>query len=177
MRPAQDPAPSKATSTIRTLSGDAEARACAELMSSSDPWRRLGRTFDESYRIVCDPAREVYVAAAGSPDAEPPVVGFVVVIMQGAFVGYIQTVAVHEAWRGRGLGSELIAFAEQRIFREKPNVFICASSFNPDAQRLYERLGFQVVGELTDYFVRGHSEILLRKTIGPLAEHVVSPFP
>jgi ribosomal protein S18 acetylase RimI-like enzyme len=42
------------------------------------------------------------------------------------------------------------------------------SSFNRDAQRLYERLGYKVVGELTDYIVRGHSEFLLRKTLGPL---------
>ena len=50
-------------------------------------------------------------------------------------------------------------------------MFICVSSFNPGARRLYERLGYQVVGELPDYMVRGHSEILLRKTTGPLAEH------
>jgi hypothetical protein len=36
------------------------------------------------------------------------------------------------------------------------------------ARRLYEQRGYQVVGELTDYIVEGHSEILLRKTHGPL---------
>lgn len=36
------------------------------------------------------------------------------------------------------------------------------------ASRMYERLGYQLVGELTDYIVRGHSEFLLRKTLGPL---------
>jgi len=35
---------------------------------------------------------------------------------------------------------------------------------------LYERLGYEVVGELKDYIVPGHSEMLLRKTIGPLVE-------
>jgi [ribosomal protein S18]-alanine N-acetyltransferase len=39
-----------------------------------------------------------------------------------------------------------------------------------DSRRLYARLGYQVVGELTDYLVEGHSEILLRKTVGPLAQ-------
>jgi [ribosomal protein S18]-alanine N-acetyltransferase len=43
------------------------------------------------------------------------------------------------------------------------------SSFNQGARRLYERLGYNVVGELTDYIVEGHSEILLRKTVGPMA--------
>jgi ribosomal protein S18 acetylase RimI-like enzyme len=46
---------------------------------------------------------------------------------------------------------------------------MCVSSFNDGALRLYQRLGYQKVGELPDYIVAGHSEILLRKTIGPLA--------
>lgn len=161
---------------IRVLASDAEASACARLMAATDPWLTLGRTFEESYRIVRDPGREVYVAVDASPKTEDvdgsSIAGFVIICMQGAFVGYIQTVAVRGDRRGHGLGSALIDFTERRILRDEPNVFICVSSFNPRARRLYERLGYTVVGELTDYIVRGHSEILLRKTIGPLAEHV-----
>jgi ribosomal protein S18 acetylase RimI-like enzyme len=141
-------------------------------MASSDPWRRLGRTLEESYRILRDPSREVYVALESASDTEPRVAGFTILVMQGAFIGYIQSVAVRPERRGRGLGTALIEFAERRILRATPNVFICVSSFNPGARRLYERLGYTVVGELTDYIVRGHSEILLRKTTGPLAEFV-----
>jgi ribosomal protein S18 acetylase RimI-like enzyme len=64
----------------------------------------------------------------------------------------------------------MIEFAEQRIFRQSPNVFLCVSSFNKHAQKLYERLGYQHVGELPDFVVRGYSEILMRKTRGPLLE-------
>jgi ribosomal protein S18 acetylase RimI-like enzyme len=53
--------------------------------------------------------------------------------------------------------------------QQTANVFMCVSSFNIEAKRLYIRLGYEVVGELRDYIVAGHSEILLRKTIGPLA--------
>ena len=77
-------------------------------------------------------------------------------------------ILVHPDRRGRGLGSKLVEFAEQRIRRESPNVFLCVSSFNHGARRLYARLGYQTIGELTDYIVPGHSEILLRKTLGPL---------
>ena len=158
---------------IRPLATEAEARACSVIMSTNEPWVTLGRTFDESYRIVRDPAREVYVAVddVAEGEGEPSVAGFTIIVMQGAFVGYIQSMAVREDWRGRGLGTSLIAFAEERIFRDKPNVFICVSSFNLGARRLYERLGYHVVGELPDFVVRGHSEILLRKTTGPLIEH------
>jgi ribosomal protein S18 acetylase RimI-like enzyme len=88
--------------------------------------------------------------------------------MVGAFVGYIQTVAVWPDRRGQGVGSRLVDFAERRILAEFPNVFMCVSSFNLGARRLYDRLGYQVIGELTNYIVQGHSEILLRKTTGPL---------
>lgn len=161
------------TPVIRPLATDDEAHECAELMSSTDPWVRFGRSFDESLRIVRDPAREVYVAIdPTAAETAAGVVGFVIIVMRGAFVGYVQSVAVAERARGRGLGSALMAFAERRIFRDEPNVFICVSSFNPRARRLYERLGFEVVGELRDYMVRGHAELLLRKTIGPLSEPV-----
>lgn len=38
------------------------------------------------------------------------------------------------------------------------------------ARRLYARLGYTVIGEFTDCWMRGASEILLRKTLGPLHE-------
>ncbi|HEX4802900.1 MAG TPA: GNAT family N-acetyltransferase, partial [Myxococcaceae bacterium] len=70
--------------------------------------------------------------------------------------------------RGQGIGSRLIEFAEARILAETANVFMCVSSFNNEAKRLYLRLGYEIVGELRDYIIAGHSEILLRKTTGPL---------
>jgi ribosomal protein S18 acetylase RimI-like enzyme len=109
--------------------------------------------------------QEVYVVAH-----DEAVVGFIVLVLKGAFIGYIRTVAVHADWRSHGLGRRLVWFAEERIFRDSPNVFLCVSSFNPRARALYERLGYEPVGELRDYIVRGHSEWLMRKTLGPLAE-------
>lgn len=155
---------------IRPLDGDAEARACAELMSTSDPWIRFGRDFEKSYALVRDPSREVFVAVPGAAESdEDDVLGFVILVMQGAFVGYVQSLAVDDRWRGHGIGTALMKFVEQRVLRDQPNVFVCASSFNPGAQRLYERLGYRRVGELTDFMVAGHSEILYRKTVGPLS--------
>lgn len=150
--------------TIAKLETDQEARTCARLMATSEPWVTLGRSYEASLRIIQDPTREIHVARAGEE-----IVGFVILCMTGAFVGYIQTICIHPDGRGKGLGSRLVEFAEQRILRESPNVFMCVSSFNHGARRLYERLGYSLVGELTDYLVLGHSELLLRKTIGPLS--------
>ena len=153
----------RAELTVTPMETEAEARTCARLMATSEPWLTLGRGYDVSLRVVQDQTREVHLARQGDE-----IVGFVILCMGGAFVGYIQTICIHPDRRGRGLGSRLVAFAEQRILRESPNVFMCVSSFNREARRLYQRLGYRVVGELTDYIVQGHSEILLRKTVGPL---------
>ena len=150
---------------IRSLAGAEEAAACARMMSRSEPWLTIGRGYDACLPALTDPTREVYVAVQ-----DGRILGFIVLLLSGAFVGYIQTVCVVPDARGTGLGTQLLQFAEQRISEVSPNVFLCVSSFNPKARALYERLGYQLVGELTDYLIRGHSELLYRKTTGPLME-------
>ena len=153
--------------SIARLETEAEAEACARLMASSEPWITLGRNYEAALRVVRDPTREVYLARDDAGLA-----GFLILCMTGAFVGYIQTICIHPDRRSQGLGSRLVQFAEERILEESPNVFMCVSSFNHDARRLYERLGYRVVGELTNYIVEGHSEILLRKSRGPLTKFI-----
>jgi [ribosomal protein S18]-alanine N-acetyltransferase len=148
--------------SITRLAASTEAEECARVMSCSEPWLTLGRSYQASLRMVQDPTREVYLARDRHGLA-----GFLILCMTGAFVGYIQTVCIQPDRRGHGLGSRLIEFAEGRILKESPNIFMCVSSFNHGARRLYQRLGYQVVGELTDYLVAGYSEILLRKTDQP----------
>jgi ribosomal-protein-alanine N-acetyltransferase len=150
---------------IRKLQHTAEAETCARMMANSEPWVTLHRDYDASLKILTDSSREVYLATLNGE-----IVGFAILVMHGAFVGYIQSVCVAPEWRSRGIGGQLMAFAEKRIFSETPNAFICVSSFNKGAQKLYERLGYEVIGELKDYITSGHSEILLRKTIAPLTE-------
>ena len=150
---------------IRRLAGAEEAEECARLMASTDPWITLGRGYDACARVIEDSTREVYVA-----ENESGIAGFIVLCMVGAFVGYIQTVLVAPNQQGQGIGSKLVAYAEDRIFSESPNAFLCVSSFNSAARRLYERLGYRYVGELNDYLARGHSELLFRKTRGPWSE-------
>ncbi len=149
--------------SIRPLATPAEAEACARMMAGTDPWITLGLGHEACLRVVRDEAKERYVAYRGDW-----LVGVLVLNLKGAFVGYVQTVCAAPEARGTGVGTALVAFAEERIFREHRNVFICVSDFNPGARRLYERLGFRLVGELHDYLVAGRSELLLRKTRGPL---------
>ena len=49
-----------------------------------------------------------------------------------------------------------------------PNIFICVSSFNNAAIRLYKEFGFKLIGELDNFVKDGFTELLFRKTVGPM---------
>jgi ribosomal-protein-alanine N-acetyltransferase len=150
---------------IRRLFDIGEAETCARMMSASEPWITLRRGYEDSLRQLTDPLKEGYLSTS-----QDDIVGFMILNMKGAFVGYIQTVCVAPEWRNQGIGTQLVDFAEKRIFTEAPNVFLCVSSFNTKAKDLYKRLGYEIIGELKDYIVSGQSEILMRKTLAPLTE-------
>jgi ribosomal protein S18 acetylase RimI-like enzyme len=148
---------------IRPLASEPEREQCAQMMSVSDPWMRLGRTYDACLEALHKGPAEIYVAIDDG-DAR----GFIVIMMCGALVGYIRIVCIDPGHRGHGLGTQLVQFAEDRIFPESPNVWLFVTSFNTRARALYERLGYELIGEVRDYIVRGCSEFLMRKTKGPL---------
>jgi ribosomal protein S18 acetylase RimI-like enzyme len=127
---------------------------------------KLERGYEESLEIITEPHREVYVAWL-----REEIVGFIIVEMVGTFKGYVKSVCVSPRHRGKGIGSRLMNHVEERILSETPNVFILVSSFNKRVRKLYRRLGYEEIGELRDYIVRGHSEVLMRKILGPLTEY------
>ena len=147
---------------LRRLATHGDADRCERMMSCSEPWITLGRDYAKSMEVLQSPDRESYLA-----EYDHQLVGFLILNLTGPFSGYLQTVCVAPEMRSKGVGPELVRFAEERIFRQSPNVFLCCSSFNPRSFHFYERLGYEKIGELKNYIIQGHSEILMRKTIGP----------
>ena len=150
---------------IRPISSEADAMACARMMASTEPWISLGFGYEPSLARTTDPAKEKLGAFF---DGE--LAGFLILDMRGPFAGYIQTICVDEARRDLGIGTALMHAAEERIRRESPNVFLCVSTTNDRARELYERLGYERVGELRDFLADGRTEILMRKTAGPILD-------
>jgi ribosomal-protein-alanine N-acetyltransferase len=147
---------------VEPLSSPADLEWCANLMATNDPWLTLGRGREACLVVLGNTAKERYIVRL----ADQPV-GLLVLDMAGPFAGYIQSICIAETARNRGLGSQVLEWAEKRIFRDSPNVFLCVSSFNADAQRLYVRRGFERIGLLRRFVVDEHDEVLFRKTLGP----------
>jgi len=148
---------------IRKVRSEAEKKICANLMAGSDPWITLGITGEMMLRTLKDPLHETFMVLI-----DDQIAGTFVLQEKGAFTGYIKSIAVKKEWQGHKLGELMMAFIEERFFSLGTNVFLCVSSFNKKAKKFYHKLGYQEVGVLTDYVVKGYDEILMRKTKGPV---------
>ncbi len=138
-----------------------EREWCAQLMAGSDPWITLGRGLEQCRALLRHPEYLLFVAHYGE---EP--CGFVLLHPRGvAGSPYIASVAVAERFRGSGIGAALLAYAEKQFSGRARHIFLCVSSFNERARRLYERLGYIAVGELKDYVIEGASETLMHKRL------------
>lgn len=141
---------------------------CALMMSKTDPWITLEMNYEQCLKAFEGECKETYVA-----EKEHVIAGFVIIQTVGTFSGYIQTICIDKAYRGRGIGKKLLQFCEERILKFSPNVFICVSSFNSGAIKLYYEFGFKLIGEMENFVKEGFTELLLRKTVGPRVGYIV----
>lgn len=139
-------------------------------MAGSEPWLTLRRGCAATLALVRNPAKQCYLARVDGRRA-----GVLVLDARAPLGGYLQAICVSPEFRGSGVGAQLVRWAEATLFAAQPNVLLCVSSFNTGAIRFYRRLGYKTVGRLRDYVVPGHDEILLRKTLGPLATSTPNP--
>jgi ribosomal protein S18 acetylase RimI-like enzyme len=105
---------------------------------SGESYWGIGRPREVVRRTVAGSARVVGLYRTTQPDAGSQV-GFARAISDGVSLAYLADVYVLAAYRGRGLGLELVREIVERSFGELRWMLHTA-----DAQGLYERLGFEV---------------------------------
>jgi ribosomal-protein-alanine N-acetyltransferase len=133
----------------------------ATVMSTSEPWLTLGRTYDACLRSCQSSLDELYIAwLDGTPCA-------LALVRERGVAGapYLVSIAVAESHRSHGLGSDVLSFVEGLYRGRHRHLFLCVSSFNLRARAFYVRHGYRVVGQLPDFIIDGADEVLMAKKL------------
>jgi len=149
------------------MASDLELRAatadeedwCADLMARSYPWLTYRFSIEWCRNVLKWPGSSLFVAMGEEP------LGFLLFHSKG-FLGnpYIAAICVAPQHRNRGIGSQLLSFAEGRFVASRL-VYLCVSSFNAKASALYVRHGYSKIAELPDFIADGFCEVLMRKRL------------
>jgi ribosomal protein S18 acetylase RimI-like enzyme len=145
----------------------AHVRACEEIVSASDPWKRLGERVDFTQALSRKPfSGEAYVCAVDGRAA-----GFIVFTPEPVFArgGYLRAIGVAPGMQRRGIGGKLLSFAEKAVSRRAPHFYLCVSSFNRKAQAFYAQQGYRRIGKIPGLLVPGASEYIYWKRLSPLS--------
>lgn len=150
---------------IKLATNENELDQCAKLMCQSEPFVTLKFEYEKCKLAVRGDYKEVYLVFVENEFA-----GFVVLQFYGVLRGYIQTICIQSNHRGKGIGTALLKFSEEKLLKLFPNVFMCVTSFNHRAQKLYYSLGYEKIGTLTNHIIEGADEYILRKQGCPISE-------
>ncbi|MEV0581610.1 ribosomal protein S18-alanine N-acetyltransferase [Nonomuraea sp. NPDC050310] len=113
----------------------------------------------------------------GELDEQPRTRHYVVALEGGEIVGYaglaaaadqadVQTIAVLEAHRGRGIGSAMLTELLDEAFRRGAiEVFLEVRADNPGARAVYERFGFVEIGVRRRYYDDGTDAIVMKRKL------------
>jgi ribosomal protein S18 acetylase RimI-like enzyme len=152
------------TPVIRPLESQ-DLESCAKIIDRTPLWGRYGLTGAALIPLLTQAHQVgdvVQVADLGRGAA-----GFAWVVPRGTFgrSPYLRLIAVSPEARGAQLGAQLLRQVEQISARSGTAMFLLVSDFNLDAQRFYQREGYQELGRLPDFVLPGVAECLFRKAL------------
>jgi ribosomal-protein-alanine N-acetyltransferase len=164
--------------TIRPMEpGDVPAVVAIDRLSFPTPWLassylyELNHNHRSCYYTLLRPAAEESndteqgwlhrLRSALNPAAESPVIGYVGFRFQSK-EAHISTIAVHPAWRGRGLGELLLLTAVEKALEMKMGkLSLEVRPSNRVAQHLYHKYGFRFTGVQRGYYRDGEDAWLM----------------
>lgn len=138
---------------------------CTEALQESE----LGRV----YFSAKDKARQaIYEGISNNEliiatDDDNDFLGFLWYIPKGAFHSfpYLHIIAVRKQYRNQGIGKMLLKYFEDTICKNSKKVFLVVADFNPEAKRLYEKVGYCEVGRIPNLYKTGICESLMMKEL------------
>lgn len=149
---------------ISTIKSD-DFGSIADWMMRSSLWIRYGLTEEKIIRGFEGAVEQgEFVSVIRKRDNGFPC-GFTRVLRAGAFgqKPYLKQIGVDPNHSGNGLGARLIAHVEHECSTFSDQMFLLVSDFNRDAQRFYERHGYQQIGKIPAYILPDVAELIYHK--------------
>lgn len=136
----------------------------ADWIPSIPLWRRYGLTSTKLTKTLQD-------AYAGgdwlfvAQHEEAPACGCAWLMPRGAFGRsvYLRLLGVHPDYTGLSIGAKLLHQSQIAAFAYQSSMFLLVSDFNVDAQRFYEREGYQKIGEIPRFVLPTVTEYIYWK--------------
>lgn len=169
--------------TVRAMvQADIPAVVSIDRLSFSSPWPassyvyELNRKQRSFYSVLLRPAQvsrkrapdhrwRAWLRVLGAPQ-ECLIAGYVGLRLEDGFT-HISTLAVHPAWRRRGLGEALLQTAiQQTLELQVARVTLEVRASNAMAQRLYQKYGFSFTGVQPGYYRGGEDAWLMESQVG-----------
>lgn len=136
--------------------------ACCKMLENSD----LGKIYftDKCPRRMLAKGlekEEIYVVLDDGKNC----VGFILFELNGTFgkYPYLHMIVIDRDFRGKGIGKTLISYFENMITADYNKVFLLVGDFNKRGKDFYQQLGYEVIGELPDFYASDVTEYLMGK--------------
>lgn len=145
---------------------EADIPLVAAWMPTLPLWQRYGVTVESATRLFEQSMNQHILLTADIP-GEATACGLLRCIRRGAFnlSPYVSALGVQAEFQNRHVGAAMLSRAEQMVAENSTDVFLLTSEFNLDAQRFYQRQGYESIGAIADYIVPGITELIFRKRL------------
>ena len=133
----------------------------------SDPWPRQTYEAELDWNDLSS-----YWVISQQPPQQPTLLAYGGFLMQ-MDVAHVMVIGTHPAWQGRGLGTWLLLHMIE-VAREKKaqEITLEVRASNQNAQGLYKKLGFEMVGRRRGYYSSDHEDAILM-TLSNLSDAAV----
>lgn len=125
-------------------------------------WQRYGASAEVlAQRLLMALDTDLILTA----DTDDQAVGLAWCVPQGGFgrSAYLKMLGVRPDQAGTGVGAALLSALEATVASH--DLFLLTSDFNVDAQRFYQRQGYEQIGAIPGYVLPDVTELIYRKRL------------
>ena len=150
--------------TIQPLQAE-DLPACVQVLTQNELWKQYSITQERAEHMLNQALQEGASILVAKIDGQTT--GFAWYSLHGAFhrSAYLRLIGVLPAWQGHHVGEALLKAAEDASAEHVQDMFLLVTHTNLSAQRFYQRMGYQQVGAIPDYVVKGITELIYQKRL------------